>query len=320
MKIGLIDVDSTNFPNIPLMKISAYHKQQGDDVDWYNPMFGGHFDRVYMSKIFSFTEDYMYPIYADEIVKGGSGYCIGIGEEGEEFYDATKEKHLPWQIEHIYPDYSLYPDLTKDTAYGFMTRGCPRQCSFCHTSKKDGIISRKVCDLSEFWRGQKNIVLLDQNILACKDWRDLLQQLIDSKANVEFNGGLDIRLMTEEKAEYVARVKQKTIHFAWDRYDEKEKIIPKFEMFKRKSGFGKNKMIVYTLVNYDTTIEQDLERIELLRELGYWAYVMIYDKDNLPRGHIYRKLQRWCNNRYIFGSGCTFDEYLNGRRSSGVHR
>lgn len=313
MKIGLIDVDGHNFPNIPLMKISAWHKQRGDSVEWYEPMFSGHLDKVYMSKIFSFSPDYKYYIDADEVEKGGSGYCIGIGEDGKEFFDKSKEKILPYDIEHIYPDYSIYPKFTKDTAFGVLTRGCPRQCSFCHTSKKDGTISHKVANLSEFWRGQKNIILLDQNILACKDWRTLLQQLIDSKANVEFNGGLDMRLMNEEKAKYLSKIKQKIIHFAWDRYEDKEKILPKFEMFKKVTQFDIRKLIVYTIVNYDTTIEQDLERIYTLKRLGYWAYVMIYNKDILPKGHIYRKLQRWCNNRVIFGTGVSFDEYLKGK-------
>lgn len=308
-KIGLIDVDGHNFPNIPLMKISAWHKAQGDIVSWYDPLFSGHMDKVYMSKIFSFTPDYQYFIDADEVIRGGSGYCIET-VNGRESYNCFNDRQLPKEIEGIYPDYSLYPEHTKNMAYGFLTRGCPRQCSFCHTSKKDGTISHKVADLSQFWDGQKKIMLLDQNILACKDWRELLQQLIDSKATVEFNGGLDIRLMTEEKAEYVSKIKQDLVHFAWDRYEDKEKILPKFEMFKRISGFPERKMIVYTIVNYNTTLEQDLERIYTLKELGYWAYVMIYDKENLPKGHVLKKLQRWCNNRFIFGTGITFEEYL----------
>ena len=312
MRIGLIDVDGHNFPNIPLMKISAYHKAKGDTVEWYNPLFSGHLDKVYVSKIFSWTPDFQYYIDADTIEYGGSGYCIKVDENGKEIYDKTKDIPLPYEIEHIYPDYSIYPEATKNTAYGYLTRGCPRQCSFCHTSKKDGTISYKVADLSEFWNGQKNIVLLDQNILACKDWRELLQQLIDSNATVEFNGGLDIRLMTEEKARYISQTKQRIVHFAWDCYGDKEKILPKFEMFKRVSGFSERKMIVYTITNFGTTIEQDLERIYTLKELGYWAYVTIYNKSSLPKGHILKKLQRWCNNRIIFGSGITFDEYLKG--------
>ena len=308
MKVGLIDVDGHNFPNLALMKISAYHKSKGDSVEWYSPMFSGHLDRVYMSKVFSFTPDYEYCIDADEVIQGGSGYCISL-IDGKEVYDKTKDIPLPYEIEHIYPDYSLYLELTKDTAYGYLTRGCPRKCSFCHTSVKDGVISHKVADLSEFWNGQKNIVLLDQNILACKDWKELLQQLIDSGATVEFNGGLDIRLMTEEKAKYVAQIKQKIVHFAWDRYEDKDKILPKFEMFKKISGFSARKMVVYTIVNYNTTLEQDLERIYTLLDLGYWAYVMIYNKNELPRGHTYKKLQRWCNNRIIFGAGVKFEDY-----------
>lgn len=309
MRIGLIDVDGHNFPNIALMKLSAYHKSKGDTVEWYDAMFSPDMDIVYMSKVFSFTDDYMYPIRAKKIVRGGSGYCIET-INGREFYNKSKDIQLPYEVEHIYPDYSLY-NIT-DTAYGYLTRGCPRQCSFCHTSIKDGTVSHKIANLSEFWNGQKEIVLLDQNILACKDWRELLQQLIDSKVTVEFNGGLDIRLMTEEKARYITQIKQKIVHFAWDRYDDKEKILPKFKMFKEISGFNERKMIVYTIVNYETTIEQDLERIYTLKKLGYWAYVMIYNKESLPKGHLYKKLQRWCNNRFIFGSGTTFDEYLRG--------
>lgn len=281
-------------------------------MEWYDPLFSGHLDKVYVSKIFSWTTDFEYYIDADVIEYGGSGYCITVDESGEEIYDKTKDIALPYEIEHTYPDYSIYPEATKNTAYGYLTRGCPRQCAFCHTSQKDGTISYKVADLSEFWDGQKNIVLLDQNILACKDWRVLLQQLIDSNATVEFNGGLDIRLMTEEKARYISQIKQRIVHFAWDCYGDKERILPKFEMFKRVSGFSERKMIVYTITNFGTTIEQDLERIYTLKNLGYWAYVTIYNKSSLPKGHILKKLQRWCNNRIIFGSGITFDEYLKG--------
>lgn len=154
MRIGLIDLEKgTGFPNIPLMKLSAWHKQRGDVVEWYEPLFSGHMDIVYVSKVFSFTPEYPYYIDADEVIKGGSGYCIRV-ENGKEVYDTTKDKALPQEIEHIYPDYSIY-GIT-DTAYGFLTRGCPRGCSFCHTGTKDGYKSRKVADLKEFWDGQKS--------------------------------------------------------------------------------------------------------------------------------------------------------------------
>jgi len=213
MKIGLIDVDGHNFPNLPLMKLSAWHKQQGDTVEWYSPMFSGHMDRVYMSKVFSFTPDYEYCIDADEVIKGGSGYCIEL-INGKERWVKEKATWLPNEIEHIYPDYTLYPDLTKNSAYGFLTRGCPCNCSFCHVSDKEGKCSYKVADLSEFWKGQRNIVLLDPNITACKDWKELFQQLIDSNAYIDFTQGLRIHTMTEEKTEMIKRMKVKRIHFA----------------------------------------------------------------------------------------------------------
>lgn len=308
-KIGLIDVDGHNFPNIPLMKISAWHKVQGDSVEWYDPMFSEHMDKVYMSKVFSWSPDFEWCINADEVITGGSGYCVTLCD-GKEVYDKSKDKDLPPEIEHIYPDYSIY-DIT-DTAYGFLTRGCPRACSFCHVATKEGRRAYKVADLSEFWRGQKNIVLCDPNILACRDWKELLQQVVDSGAWVDFNQGLDIRLMTEEKAELLKRIKQKNLHFAWDRWEDKEKILPKFEMFKQITQIDYRKLGVYVLCNFDTTFEQDLERIYTLRDLGFSPYVTIYNKESLPRGHKLRKLQRWCNNRFIFAKCKTFEEYCNG--------
>lgn len=308
IKIGLIDCDSHHFPNLPLMKLSAWHKQQGDSVEWYQPLFSGHMDRVYVSKVFSFTPDYEYYIDADEVIKGGSGYCIDL-VDGKEIYHAELDRKLPPEIEHIYPDYSLYPELTKDTAYGFMSRGCPRGCNFCHVATKEGRKSYKVADLSEFWNGQKNIILLDPNTIACPDWRDILQQLIDSGAWVDFSQGVDIRLMTEEKAEMIKRISIKSIHFAWDRYEDKDKIVPKFKAFKDITGWDRRKMTVYVLTNFDTTIEQDLERIYILRNLGYWPYVMIYDKEHTKSTDTVRKLQRWVNMRAIFESTPRFEDY-----------
>ena len=305
-RIGLIDVDGHNFPNIPLMKISAWHKAQGDHVEWYDPMFSGHMDKVYVSKVFSYSPDFEYYIDADEVSYGGSGYCISL-EDGKEVFDKSKDKDLPYEIEHAYPDYSLY-GIT-DYAFGHLSRGCPRGCSFCHVEAKEGRASHKVADLNEFWNGQKNIVLCDPNILACKQWKELLQQLIDSKAWVDINQGLDIRLMTEEKAEMLKQVKIKQWHFAWDRYQDKDKILPKFKMFKEITGIDERSLVVYVLCNFDTTIEQDLERIYTLRELGYWAYVMLYDKENIPKNSKLRKIQRWVNNRFVFAVCPTFEEY-----------
>lgn len=298
MKIGLIDVDGHNFPNLPLMKLSAWHKQQGDTVEWYEPMFTGHCDRVYVSKVFAFTPDYQYYIDAEEIIRGGTGYYYPNGGES-----------LPDEIEHIYPDYSLYPELTKDTAYGFLTRGCPRGCDFCIVAEKEGKCSVKVADLSEFWHGQKNIVLLDPNMFACLDWKELSQQLIDSGAWVDFSQGCDIRIMTEEKADALRQMKIKQIHFAWDKYEDKDKIVPKFKNFKEITGWDKRKLGVYVLTNFNTTLDQDLERVYTLRDLGYNPYVMIYDKQNVPRGHDLRRLQRWVNSRVAFSAVEKFEDF-----------
>ena len=308
MKIGLIDCDSHHFPNLPLMKLSTWHKKHGDSVEWYQPLFSGHMDRVYVSKVFSFTSDYEYYIDAEEVIKGGSGYCIEL-VNGKEIYHAERDRKLPPEIEHIYPDYSLYPELAKDTAYGFMSRGCPRGCNFCHVEAKEGRKSYKVADLLEFWNGQKNIVLLDPNTIACPDWKDILQQLIDSGAWVDFSQGVDIRLMTEEKANMIKRIKIKNIHFAWDRYEDKDKIVPKFKMFSGLTGWDRHKMSVYVLTNFDTTIEQDLERIYTLRNLGYQPYVMIYDKEHTKPKDTVRKLQRWVNMRAVFQSTPRFEDY-----------
>lgn len=307
MKIGLIDIDHSRFPNIALMKISAYHKAQGDDVEWYTPF--EHYNRVYVSKVFSFSEDWREPINADEVIRGGSGYAITL-KDGREQYNVAVDKPLPYEVEHIYPDYSIYPMYTKDTAYGFLSRGCPRGCGFCHVATKEGIRAHKVADLKEFWGGQKNVVLCDPNILACKDWKELLQQLIDSKAYVDFNQGLDVRMLTEEKAQMLSQIKLKEVHFAWDRYEDKELVLPRLEMFAKHSKLIKSHgAIVYTLVNFDTTLEQDLERIYTLREMGYWAYIMIYDKEHCDP--IYKDLARWVNNRFIFAKCKRFEDYKN---------
>lgn len=313
MKIGLIDVDGHNYPNLPLMKLSAWHKKRGDTVRWYEPFDGlvERYDKVYLSKVFSFTPDYEYPIYADEIQKGGSGYCIKL-VDGKEVYDKSNDNDLPPEVEHIYPDYSLYPEMTKDTAYGFLTRGCPRVCGFCHVEAKEGRCSYKVANLSEFWNGQRHIVLCDPNILACKDHMELLQQLADSKATVNFNQGLDIRLVNERNLELMKQIKMDGIHFAFDRWQDKDIIEPKLRMFKEKTGFDKDngKVMVYILTNFDTTLEQDMYRIQLCRELRFSPYPMIYDKEHADP--IYRKIQRWCNN-FIFWKVPTFEEYMNAK-------
>lgn len=175
-------------------------------------------------------------------------------------------------------------------------------------ASKEGKRSYKVADLSEFWSGQKKIVLCDPNILACPQHMELLQQLADSKAKVNFNQGLDIRLVTDRNMEVLKRIRLDGIHFAFDRWQDKDVIEPKLKAFSEKTGYTRNKgrVMVYILTNFDTTLEQDIYRIQLCRELNFSPYPMIYDKEHCDP--VYRQLQRWCNN-FIFWKVPTFEEY-----------
>lgn len=295
MKIGLIDVDGHHYPNLALMKLSAWHKARGDTVEWWWGW--GQYDRVYMSKVFdeTYTPDIPEPLNVKEIIKGGTGYGL--------------DNKLPEEVEHIYPDYSIYHELTKDTAYGFLTRGCPRGCHFCVVAEKEGRGSVKVANLSEWWRGQRNIVLMDPNILACPDHMELLGQLADSKAWVDINQGLDCRLLTEQNIEAINRIKLKEIHFAWDYMKESESVLRGLKLYaslatrKPHGQYG----TVFCLTNYDTTMEENLYRIYTLRDMGYDPYVMIYDKPHAQRE--IKHLQRWCNNRMIFKKEPDFHNY-----------
>ena len=292
-KIGLIDVDSHHYPNLALMKISAYHKSKGDTVEWWNAFMS--YDRVYQAKIFTedYTKDNEYFIKADEVIKGGTGYDL--------------KNKLPNEIEHIFPDYSIYP--TKDTAYGFLTRGCPRGCHFCIVAEKEGRKSIQVADLTEFWNGQKNIDVLDPNLLACKNHITLLKQLSETNSTVNPNQGLDCRLLTEDNIYWLNQIKIKTMHFAWDYMREEMSVIKGLELYNKYGKIReKRNKVVYVLVNYDTTMEENLYRIYKLRDMGYAPYVMIYNKPSASKE--IKRLQRWTNNRYIFWSCEKFEDYM----------
>lgn len=309
MKIGVIDCDRKNgkniFPNLALMKLAAWHKTQGDNVGWYDWSYA---DRVYIAKVFSWTPDYDGFLDAGEVIRGGSGYAIRL-ENGREVYDKSKDAPLPYDIEHIYPDYSLY-GIT-DTAYGYLTRGCPRCCSFCHTAEMQGKKAHRVAPLAEWWNGQKNICLLDPNIFACPEWELCLDELIGSGATVDFSQGIDARLLTERKTEALFRVKAHHLHFAWDRYEDKDRIVPKFKMVKEVSGWDRRRLIVYVLVGdrEPRLLDTDLERVYTLRDLGLYPYVTIYNKAALPVGHDLRRLQRWVNNRAVYETTKDFNHY-----------
>ena len=301
-KIGLW-TDSHNFPSLPLMKLSAYHKAIGDEVEMYMPI--NQYDLVYASKVFSFTDDIdtNSVIQADEVRMGGTGYCISV-KNGREVFDNSKNSSLSMEIEHIYPDYALYPQYKY--AVGFLTRGCPRNCGFCVVGEKEGLCSKQAADLNEFWRGQKEIKLLDPNILACENYESLLKQLAESKARVDFTQGIDIRLTNPDNIELLNKIKVTMLHFAWD--NPKQDLTKYFRRFSEhtKIKSDRNK-VVYVLTNYNSTLEEDLYRIYTLRELGYSPYVMIYQKENAPRE--IRRLQRWVNCRWIFHSVDRFEDY-----------
>lgn len=198
MRIGLISVDGLHYPNLALMKISAYHKTQGDRVEWYNPL--GFYDKVYMAKVFSFTPDYGYYIHADQIEKGGTGYDIS--------------KNLQPEIDRMLPDYNLY-NIQKE-AYGFLTRGCPNHCKWCVVPQKEGdIIPYR--DIEEIASDRKRVILMDNNILASDYGLQQIEKIIAIGLHVDFNQGLDARLVTDDIARLLAKVKWiKRIRFGCD--------------------------------------------------------------------------------------------------------
>lgn len=252
---------------------------------------------MYKSKVFdsTYSPDIPDPVNATEVIKGGTGYGL--------------DNKLPDEIEHMYPDYSLYPEFTKEKAFGRLSMGCPRGCPFCIVKDKEGRKSYKVADLSEWWSGQKNIVLLDPNILACREHMDLLRQLAEAKAYVDVNQGLDARLLTEQNIEAIKQIRLKEIHFAWDLMEQSESVMKGLELWLqhgKKVAHG-SWGTVYVLVNFNTTIEQDLYRIYWLAERGFDPYVMVYDKPHAPKE--IRDLQRWCNNKFIFKKCPRFEDY-----------
>jgi len=198
MNIGILAVDS-NYPNLALMKISAWHKARGDHVEWYNPLC--FYDKVYSAKVFSFTPDYGYYINADQIEKGGTGYDM--------------KKVLPIEIDRTIPDYELY-NIDKNLAYGFLTRGCPNRCKWCIVPQKEGNITPYM-DIEEVSAGRKKVILMDNNVLASDYGLCQIEKIVSMKVHVDFNQGLDARLVTDEIAQLLAKVKWiKRIRFGCD--------------------------------------------------------------------------------------------------------
>lgn len=227
-------------------------------------------------------------------------------KNGIEHYDKSKDLDLTSEIEKMFPDYSIYPQF--DFAVSMTSRGCPRGCAFCHVGAKEGRCAVKVANVSDFWNGQKEIRVLDPNITACRDKRDLMRQYRETGAVIDFTQGLDIRLINDEDIADINAMRLRRIHFAWD--NAEDDLRQKFEYFAKKSRRKSNIAMVYILTGFNSTIQQDLYRIYTLRDLGYKPYVMIYNKPNAPKE--LKRLQRWCNNKWIFNSCKRFEDYKKG--------
>lgn len=269
------------------MKISSYHKANGDEGNWYSPvldMFDT--DIFYESKIFTFTPAYQYYPVNSQIIRGGTGIDV--------------KSKLPEEIEEITDlDYSLYPSC--DYSIQFLSRGCIRKCPFCVVPAKEGIIHQsKPFNLNP--KG-KWIMLLDNNFFACKEWRENLNILKSYNQPVDFNQGIDLRILTEEMAEAINKLKIKTIHCAWDNYEDKEFVLKGLQLLTRY--VKPYKITCYVLVGFSnkSITKHDLERVITLKELGVNPFAMGYQDFNNPNYTVPREVKdfcRWVNHKATF--------------------
>lgn len=286
MRIGLIDTDS-KMANFALMRISSYHKERGDEVVWADTF--SHYDRVYQSKVFTFSQDDQTIYYADEIVRGGTGYDV--------------KSRLPEEIEnHCGLDYSIYPNC--NYSIQFFSRGCIRSCPFCIVREKEGYL-RSVAPMNYNPKGEW-VEVLDNNFFANPNWRNAIEELQRNGQPVNLHG-VDIRLMNEEQAEALSTLKLKqNVKIAWD--------LPEIDLEPKLREVVKYikpyRLTCYVLVGFNSTIKQDMRRLEILRELGITPFVMIYrDPVNRREPNNYCKdLARWVNKPQLFKS-VKFEDY-----------
>lgn len=285
MKIGLIDVDGHNFPNFALMKCSSYYKSIGASVSWANGgLFKEHYDQIISSKVFSFTDDIDYGLFeADLIRRGGTGYDISTR--------LSEEEDL-----HLGMDYSLYPQY--NFSIQFFSRGCIRKCPFCLVREKEGYI-KAVDPVSLNPRGEW-IEVLDNNFFANPEWHSSIDFLLKEKQPVKLHG-VDVRIMNEEQAFYLNKLKLKNgIHIAWD--------LPNIDLTEKIKNMTKYikpyKIVCYVLVGFNSTKEQDLHRLRVLKDLGVYPFVQPYrDYANNSKPSNYEKdISRWANRAWLFKS------------------
>lgn len=301
MKVRLVAVDSL-IPNYALMKISTFYKKQGHDVDWYNPLFDyNDTDLLYISKVFTFTKDFNYYPLNAKIIKGGTGYDYTI--------------KLPNEIENITDlDYSLYPNC--DYSIIFTTRGCVRKCPFCIVPKKEGLIHN--VNVAKLNPNGKYIKLLDNNFFANKTWRENIKILKAYNQPIDFNTGIDLRLLTEEQCKALSELKIKVIHCAWDNYKDKDLILPKLKMLCRY--VKPYKITVYVLVGFENKeiVETDIERVMTLKSFGVNPFAMGYINFDDPKHKKSKSVIdfcRWVNHKAIFKK-ITWEEYDTSKRKN----
>ncbi|KAA6300354.1 MAG: hypothetical protein EZS26_003505 [Candidatus Ordinivivax streblomastigis] len=286
MKIGLIDVDGHNFPNLALMKIADYHKQQRDSIEWVNHW--EQYDRVYQSKVFTFTPDVSTFVQADEIRKGGTGYKI----YNDLFCDGTE------------PDYSIYPQY--EHAYGFLTRGCTRNCPWCIVPKKEGDI-RPYRDIETVLQDRKTAILMDNNVLASNHGLQQLEKIVDLGCKVDFNQGLDSRLVTDEVARLLSKIKWiRFIRFACDTTPAVEPLLKTIEKLN-KYGVKNYRIFVYLLVK---DVSDANERCKILKRLGVNPFAQTYrdyDKNILPTAE--QKRFAWYVNQKAVFKATEWEDY-----------
>lgn len=296
MRVAIHSVDGLHFPNLALMRISAWHKAQGDSVEWFMPL--ARYDRVYASKVFTFTPDDPYlPLDA---IRGGTGYDVA--------------SRLPPEVEFTPPDYTIYPQF--EEAYGFLTRGCVNKCPWCVVPRKEGAI-RPVADIEDICRTntgfRRDVVLMDNNFLAAP-WEFVAEQFAKMRrlrVRVDFNQAMDARLITEDAARLCASV----AWVKWIRVScDTDAMLPhcvKAIQRLRKAGFKKD-IFVYVLAKNDG-IDSALHRIYGLTSADSRAvpFVMPYRSltdDSIQASRELRRLARWCNRAWIRKS-CKFKEY-----------